>query len=272
MAFKTEWVRFGKEGRHLGYCAWPERATAPLPGLLIVQEAWGVDTHIEDLVVRFAKAGYVAVAPDLLADHGERSPVLSRARLTALKAFVDAMAPSAWSDPAAREESFGKLPEPDRSEMKESYSTLFTSALGKSDAYIPKLVDAAEYLRSEHPLSRGSKVGSVGYCMGGGLSALLACTDPALAAAVVYYGNAPPADRIAGITCPVLGIYGALDTRINAGLADFTAAMKAHGKRFEPHVYEGAKHAFFNDTRPSYDAKASRDSFARTLEFLRREL
>ncbi len=272
MSFKTEWIRFGKDRRHLGFCAWPERAAPPLPGLIVVQEAWGVDAHFEDLAVRFAKAGYVALAPDLFAENGERATALSRPRLEALKAFVDTMPPFIWGDPAAREESLAKLPEPRGSETRESYSTLFDSAVGQMDAYVPKLLDAADYLRSVHPLSQDAKVGSVGYCMGGGLSARLACADPKLGASVIYYGNAPPANRVATIACPVLGLYGGLDTRVNAGLAEFTAAMQQHGKRFEPHVYEGAKHAFFNDTRPSYDARASRDAFARTLEFLRREL
>ncbi len=273
MSFKTEWARFGKDPKHLGFCAWPERAVAPLPGLIVVQEVWGVDAHIEDVTLRFAKAGYVALAPDLFADHGERPASLARTRLDEIKAFIDTTRPPfAWNDPAAREEALANVSEPRRSAMKESFSTLVTAALGPTEAFVPRLLDAAEYLRSEQPMSRGAKVGAVGYCLGGGLSARLACADPKLSAAVIFYGSAPPPGQIPNIACPVLGMYGGLDTRINAGIAEFTAAMAQHGKRFESHVYEGAKHAFFNDTRPSYDARASRDAFSRTLEFFRREL
>jgi carboxymethylenebutenolidase len=248
-----------------------ERATPPLPAVLVIQEAWGVDAHIEDVVARFAKAGYLTLAPDLFADNGERPAHFSRPRMEALKEFINKMPPSAWSDPKAREEALAKLPEPSRSEVGESLGAL-TSAMGKMDSHVAKLLVATSYLRSENPISRGAKVGSVGFCMGGILSARLACADLMLAAAVIYYGNAPPPDQIANIACPVLGFYGQLDTRVNAGLPEFVSGMQRLGKRFEHHVYEGAAHAFFNDTRPSYNALASRDAFARTLEFFRCEL
>jgi carboxymethylenebutenolidase len=106
--------------------------------------------------------------------------------------------------------------------------------------------------------------------MGGGLSALLACEEPELAGAAIFYGSAPPLESIPGIACPVVGFYGALDQRINAGLPAFTEAMKNAGKAFESHLYEGAGHSFFNDCRPSYEVHAARDSFARLLEFLRK--
>jgi carboxymethylenebutenolidase len=242
-----------------------------VPAVIVIQEAWGVDEHIEDVAARFAKAGYVALAPDLFADKGERPAPLSRRRMRAIKDFVSTLPPSAWTDPKARGEALAKLPEPPRSELAESFGAL-TSAFGQIERYVSTLVDAADYLRSAHPLSRGAPVGSVGFCLGGTLSARLACADPRLAAAVIYYGTAPPLDQVRKIACPVLGLYGALDARVNGGLLDFISAMQKEGKRFEHKIYEGAGHAFFNDTRPSYDAGASRDAFARTLEFFRCEL
>ncbi len=272
MSLKTEWVRFGAGREHLGLCAWTQRAKAPQPAIVVIQEAWGVDGHIEDVTRRFAKAGYVALAPDLFAENGERPAHLSVLRMEGLKEFFGTLSPSVRSDAKAREQAIAALPEPRRSEVGESYAALFGSIMARLDGYVPKLVDAANYLRSEHPVSRGAKVGTVGYCMGGALSARLACADPGLGAAVIYYGNAPAAEQLAKIVCPVLGFYGGLDARVNAGLPDLVSAMEKHHKRFEHHVYEGAEHAFFNDTRPSYDARASRDAFARTLEFFRREL
>jgi len=271
MSFRTEWVRFGAKTQHSGFLAWPERAVAPLPALVVIQEAWGVDAHIEDVTLRFAKAGYAALAPDLFAEHGERPAHSSRERMEMLKEFINSLPPSAWADPKAREEALGKLPEPRRTQVGESLGALF-GLLGKLDSFVPKVVDAASFLRSEHPLTRGRKVGSVGFCMGGALSARLACADPKLGAAVIFYGNAPPAEQVPNIACAVLGLYGGLDQRVNGGIADFSAAMKKHGKRFEHHVYEGAQHAFFNDDRPSYHAMASREAFARALEFFRCEL
>jgi carboxymethylenebutenolidase len=272
MSFKTEWVRFGDGARHAGFCAWAERAKGPLPGVVVIQEAWGVDAHMEDVTLRFAKAGYVALAPDLFAQSGERPARLARPRMDALKEFINTVPPAAWSDPKVRDEELAKLPEPRRGEVAESFAALQTEVMPKVESFVPVLVDAAEYLRMAHPVSRGAKVGSVGYCMGGGLSGRLACADPKLGAAIIYYGGGVPADRIPSIACPVLGLYGALDARVNAGIADFAAAMQQHGKSFEHHVYEGAPHAFFNDARPAYHAAASRDAFARTLEFFRRAL
>jgi carboxymethylenebutenolidase len=272
MSFKTEWLRFGTSKQHSGFMVWPERSVAPVPGVVVIQEAWGVDAHIEDVTMRFAKAGYAALAPDLYAENGERPSHFSRERMDMLKEFINTLPPAAWGDPKAREEALSRLPEPRRSQVGESFGALFGAATARLDAFVPALVEAASFLRSDHPLTRGAKVGSIGFCMGGALSARLACADPKLGAAVIFYGNAPAVDQVPNIACPVLGHYGGLDARVNAGIADFSAAMSEHGKRFDHHVYEGAQHAFFNDDRPSYNAKASREAFARTLEFLRREL
>jgi carboxymethylenebutenolidase len=272
MAFKKEWIRFGAGDKHTGFLAYVERATAPMPSVIVLQEAWGVDPHIEDVTLRFAQAGYVALAPDLFSENGERPKHFSRPRMEALKEFINTLPPSAWGDPKAREEALAKLPEPKRSEVGESFGALFTSVMANVDGFMPCVVDAAAFLRDEHPLSKGGKVGSVGFCLGGGLSARLACADPKLAAAVIFYGMAPPEDRIASIRCPVLGQYGQLDERVNAGIAGFEEAMKKAGKRFEHHVYTGAQHAFFNETRPSFHVRATRNAWARTLEFFRQEL
>jgi carboxymethylenebutenolidase len=272
MAYKKEWIRFGSGNKYAGFLAHAERASAPVPAVVVLQEAWGVDAHIEDVTLRFAQAGYVALAPDLFAENGERPQHFSKPRMEALKEFINTLPPSAWGDPKAREEALAKLPEPRRSEVGESFGALFSSVMANIDAFMPTVIDTAAFLRDEFPLTKGKKVGSVGFCLGGGLSARLACADPKLGAAVIFYGMAPPEDRIPSIQCPVLGLYGKLDERVNAGIAGFETAMKKAGKRFDHHVYEGAQHAFFNDARPSFHVGATRDSFARTLEFFRREL
>ena len=269
---KREWVRFGKAKELLGFCTWIEGAAPAVPGIVVIQEAWGVDPHIEDVALRFAKAGYVALAPDLFAENGMRPAALAHARMEALKEFINTLPPAAWGDPKLREEALAKLPEPRRSEVGESFTALFSVVMARVDAFVAPLVAAVEYLHAEHPLARGAKVGAVGYCLGGTLVPLLAAAAPDLGAAVIYYGSAPSPETIGRIACPVLGLYGALDTRVNAGIGAFAAAMQRHHKAFEHHIFEGAQHAFFNDTRPSYNAAASRDAFARTLEFFRRAL
>lgn len=86
-------------------------------------------------------------------------------------------------------------------------------------------------------------------------------------AAVIFYGNNPPFERIPDIEARVLGIYGGEDHRITDAAPELEAAMKQAGKGFEYHVYPGAPHAFFNDTRPNYREDAARDAWRRVLEF-----
>jgi carboxymethylenebutenolidase len=272
MALSKEWTRFGDHGEHLGYLAWPERAAGPLPGVVVLQEAWGVDEHIEDVTRRFAGAGYAALAPDLYAVGGGRPAPLTRDRLMAYRTFVDGLPPGAWMDPAKRQAALDSVPAVESARLTETLGALGMSDPMKRDERRKIVLAAAHHLRRDCAASRGQKIGAVGFCMGGGFAAWLACDDPQLAASVIFYGLAPPPEALPALRCPVLGFYGGLDARITGGVPAFAEAMKTAGKRFEPHVYEGVQHAFFNDGRAAYDAPAARDAFARTLTFLRAEL
>jgi len=270
MAIKSEWVRYGDQ---TGYLAQPERAAVPLPAVVVIQEAWGVNEQIEDVTRRIAAAGYVALAPDLFAVKGERPPALSRERVAKAMDFMQRLPPGAMMDPSARDAELARLPELERQEISESFGQIFGSAApGRLDAMVAPLRSAVRYLRSECSETREQRVGCVGFCMGGGLSALLACEEPELAAAAVYYGSAPSAEKVARIACPVIAFYGEKDQRVNAGIPGFEEAMRKGGKSFEHHIYPGAGHAFFNDDRPSYEVRASRDSFARLLNFFLQNL
>jgi carboxymethylenebutenolidase len=262
MPVATEWVRFGE---HLGYLARPGGVTTALPGVVVIQEIWGVDAHIEDVTERLAAAGYAALAPDLFAVGGHRPETLERARVQEVQAFVNTLPPGGWMDPAIRGAALAPRLEADRLRIESSCAAMLGN-LGKMDRFLPALRASVRHLREAAP---NQKVACVGFCMGGGLSALLACEEPELGGTAMFYGSAPSAERLASIACPVIGFYGAGDMRINAGLPAFSEAMRTAGKRFESHVYEGAGHAFFNDTRPSYHVGATRDSFSRLLEFLR---
>lgn len=270
MALETKWIRFGDGGRRAGYYAVEQRAAAPLPAVLVLQEAWGVDAHIEDVTRRFAEAGYAALAPDLFAPDGERPPALARERLVELQGFMNA-GPKVWSDPAFREAELAKRPEDERARINESLSVMMGNVMNQ-DTHLPVLLDAARFLRAENPATKGQKLGSVGFCMGGGLSALLACNDPELAAAVIFYGRSPSAELVPRVACPILGFYGGEDPNINAGVPPFADAMAKAGKRFEQHTFPGVYHAFFNDNRPTYNVAAARAAFSRTLAFFAAEL
>jgi carboxymethylenebutenolidase len=189
--------------------------------------------------------------------------------------FMNTLPPMAFMDPTIRDQALATLPETARLQIEET-RTKIMGGPGKSGLmtrdWVPQLLATTRYLRQVCPVTRGQKVASVGFCMGGGLSALLACHDPNLAACVVFYGVAPPTELIPNIRCPVLAFYGSVDQRINAGIPAFTQAMEQHHKSYEKHIFDEAMHAFFNDTRPAYDVRAARDAFARTLDLFRRTL
>lgn len=115
------------------------------------------------------------------------------------------------------------------------------------------------------------KVGAVGFCWGGGaVNALAASGDPKLKAGIAYYGRQVPAAEVPGITAPLMLHYASLDERVNAGIAEFEAALTANDKVFDLHMYEGANHAFNNDTNAArYNRQASDLAWSRTVAFLR---
>jgi carboxymethylenebutenolidase len=248
----------------LAYRARPEPAGAALPALVLIQEVWGVDEHLRDQAARFATAGYVVLAPDLYSLGGRRPPAMSEERILAAKHFLDTVPPSSWWDEVARTEALAALPVPQREPLEGTFSQL----LGPRDrpAQVAMLRDAVAFVRGD-PGCTG-RVGSVGFCNGGALSALLACAEPELDAAVVFYGVSPEADAAATLSCPVLGFYGSEDPHVTETVPAFAAAVRAAGKRFEWHVYDGAGHAFFNDTRGAYDVAAARHAWAHALTFL----
>jgi carboxymethylenebutenolidase len=117
------------------------------------------------------------------------------------------------------------------------------------------------------------KVAAVGFCWGGGKVNEMAVNEPALAAAVAYYGAQPKADQVPAIKAPLLLHYAGLDERINAGIADYEKALKANNKSYELYIYEGANHAFNNDTNTArYNKDAAELAWSRTLDFLRKNL
>jgi carboxymethylenebutenolidase len=270
MSIEGAWIRYG-EGS--GYFARPAKATARLPGVLVIQEIGGVNAHIEDVTRRVAAAGYAALAPDLYAVDGRRPEALAADRIGEAFGFAATLPPGTMFDPATREAALAKLDAADRLRIKDTFGQMYAfAAPGHAESLMAPLARAFRHLREERTETRGRKTACVGFCMGGGLSALLACDEPEVSGAAIFYGMAPPAAKVAGIACPVIAFYGAKDQRVNAGIPGFQEAMRAAGKSFEHVVYDSAGHAFFNDDGPSYDADAARDSWARLMAFFSRTL
>jgi carboxymethylenebutenolidase len=270
MRLATEWVEFRTgDTRCRAYRAAPDPGGVPtadgtrLPAVVLVQEIWGVDEHIRDLAERLAGAGYLVLAPDLYSLGGARPAALLAPRVAAAKAFLDTIPPSSWWDEAARTEALSELPAEEGEAIAATFAALFAPRDRQESVAV--LRDAVRHLRADARCT--GRVGSVGFCMGGGLSAQLACAEPELAAAVTFYGASPARTDLAGLACPVLGFYGGEDPRITTTVPELADAMGAAGKRYEWHVYAGAPHAFFNDSRRSYHADAARDAWARLLGF-----
>jgi carboxymethylenebutenolidase len=139
-----------------------------------------------------------------------------------------------------------------------------------ADATARQIAAALPFL-AQHAESTGN-VGAVGFCWGGGMVNRIAVLAPALKAGVAYYGAQPPAEQVAAIHAPLLLHYAGLDQRINAGIAAFEAALKAHGKRYAVHVYPDVNHAFNNDTGDRYDKPAADLAWSRTLAFFKDNL
>ncbi len=141
------------------------------------------------------------------------------------------------------------------------------------DRAIRDLRSAVQYLRSL-PNVNGARIGSIGWCMGGGYSLALAVSSPELAACVIYYGRlVTDKDRLSRIEAPVLGFFGDRDRGIpESSVREFESSLRALGKEVETYVYRGAGHAFANETRPSYNPGAARDAWEKTLKFFEAKL
>lgn len=177
------------------------------------------------------------------------------ARRVALEGFI-AVAPDALSP-------LGGTPE-DVNEAR----TLMRELDGTST--IKNFVAAVQYLKT-HPQSTG-KVGCMGFCWGGGMTNQVAVNAPDLAAAVPFYGSQPAAEDVPKIKASMLCHYAGLDNRINAGIEVFEAALKEAAIEYKMFVYEGAGHAFFNDTGSRYHKEAAALAWNRTMKFFKVEL
>jgi carboxymethylenebutenolidase len=210
-----------------GYLAVPSSGSGP--GVVVIQEWWGLVPHITDVCDRFAAAGFVALAPDLY--RGK------------------------------------KVSEPDEAGKEMMAMQMDQVARDMSGA-----VD--EVLRR----CGRDTVGVVGFCMGGGLALVLATQRPdAVAACVPFYGLIPWPDAqpdYSQLRAHVLGHIAERDEYFGPEpAAALEKQLRDLGIDVEFHVYPGAHHAFFNDTRPEvYDESASSLAWQRTIDFLHTHL
>jgi carboxymethylenebutenolidase len=140
-----------------------------------------------------------------------------------------------------------------------------------SKSTIQNYVAAVKYLKT-HPGSTG-KVGAVGFCWGGAMANQVAVNSPDLSAAVPYYGRQPAPEDVPEIKAPLLLHYAGVDEAINKGIPAYEAALKKASVDYKIYMYEGAQHAFNNDTNaPRYNKEAAQLAWQRTISFLKEKL
>jgi carboxymethylenebutenolidase len=178
------------------------------------------------------------------------------ARRMALEGFLT-LAPDALSPIGGTPEDTSKVP----------------SLIGKldSEATARNFVAAVQYLKT-HPLATG-KVGCTGFCWGGGMTNQVAVRSPDLLAAVPYYGMQPAAQDVPKIKAALLLQYAGNDERIDRGIPAFEEALKKAKVEYKIYIYEGAGHAFNNDTNPQrYNKEAAELAWKRTIAFFKEKL
>jgi len=131
-------------------------------------------------------------------------------------------------------------------------------------------IAAAAWLRGVQGAS--GKLGAVGFCWGGGLCNEVATRVPELAAAVPFYGMAPPLEAVPQIKAQLLLFFAENDPSINASWPAYETALKTSRVRYEAFTYPGTQHGFNNDTTPRYDADAAKQAWQRTITFFERAL
>jgi carboxymethylenebutenolidase len=136
------------------------------------------------------------------------------------------------------------------------------------------LVAAFNYLASQKNV-KANKIGSIGWCMGGGYSLAAALNEPKLAATVINYGRlATDPAALQKINAPILGLFGGQDRGIPPdSVKAFEEQMKKLGKKVEVHIYPDAGHGFENENnKGGYREADTKDARARTLAFLQQNL
>jgi carboxymethylenebutenolidase len=223
------------DGTTMGAYATLPAGPGPFPGLIVFQEAFGVNGHIRDVADRFAREGYAVVAPEL---------------------FHRTAAPGA-------EFSYGGF-----DAVKPHYQAITEAGL-EADTRA-----AWDWLQRQ-PEVRPGAMACIGYCLGGRAAFLANAVLPFRAAVSYYGGGIAQTllGRTAELHGPHLFFWGGLDKHILPEHVDaVVASLRQAGKPHTNVVISWADHAFFCDDRPNYNAPAAHESWALTLAFLREKL
>jgi len=141
----------------------------------------------------------------------------------------------------------------------------------KAENNLQNFINVFEYLKTRKDCN--GNFGCVGFCWGGAMSNSLAVNVPQLKAAVAFYGRQAATEDVPKINAALQLHYGGLDERVNAGIPAFEEALKKNNKPYELFIYEGANHAFHNDTAPTrYNEAAAKLAWQRSMDFFKKHL
>lgn len=225
------------------YLAMPEGK--PKGGIIVIHEVWGLDNHIKSVADRFAKEGYVALAPELL----DVSDFSSEEIVKIQRSLFDE------SERNSVQPQLRKLMAP----MQEpQFAEVTMKRLQSVFDYIYSIKEAKE------------NISVIGFCFGGSYSYALSVAEPRLKIALPFYGHSDQTvEELAKINCPVRAFYGQNDSRLIDGLDDLKKRMKAAGVEYKVRVYEDSGHAFFNDSNPgAYNKNAATDAWNEVIQEL----
>jgi carboxymethylenebutenolidase len=201
------------------------------PVVIVIHEIYGLTDWVRAVADQLAADGFIAVAPDMASGVGPGG------------GGTDSLA--------------------GRDEVVRAIGNLSIDEASRG-------LDAVRAWALEVPAASGT-IATVGFGWGGRQSFHYATHQPGLDAAVVFYGTSPPAERLADVHAPVLGLYGGDDARVDATIEPATKAMRSLGKVYETEVYEGAGHGFMRQQvgRKGANARAAAQAWPRAVAFLR---
>jgi carboxymethylenebutenolidase len=210
---------------------YPERKEKA-PVVIVIHEIFGLSDWVRGVADQLAAEGFIAVAPDLISGMGPNG---------------------GGTDAVADRDGVVKL------------------VRGLKPDDVVKKLNAVRAYGMKLPAANG-KTGTIGFCWGGGTSFAYATAQPELNAAVVYYGTSPSdTSAFAKVKAPVQGHYGGNDARVNATIEPAKKAMADGGKKYDPHIYDGAGHGFLRqqDGQGGANMKAAEQAWPATVKFLK---
>ncbi|MHB1981536.1 MAG: dienelactone hydrolase family protein [Sulfobacillus sp.] len=245
------------------FVAVPDDFATAHPAVIVIHEIWGLDDHIRGVARRLAAEGYLALAPQLYV--GEFEQAMRPERIMAGMQVMRSAPAEVQRDPRLLEQSLADRPADERAAIMTLVKVMSAETRKR---FRDDLLGAVSYLE-QRPDVDPDRIASLGFCMGGGLAVALATKASNLWKTVIFYGDHPPLEDVPAIHAQVLGLYGGTDARITDNVPAFSAAMAQAGRSFTSHVYPGAGHAFFNDSRPAaYHQEAAHDAWLKVKAFL----